>query len=682
MKWNKRLCSWLLVVAILCSLAVGAGAADTAPKYAKNDIVVLYTNDVHCAMDGTLNYASLAAYKKEVSAVTENVALVDAGDFIQGGHMGTLSEGKYPAQIAKQLGYDFMIPGNHEFDYGMARLLELSEAYGAPYYSCNLRDLQTSKNVFPSYKLLSFGETDVAFVGVSTPETLTKSNPVTFQDSKGGYRYSFGESGNTLYENVQTAVTEARTAGADYVVAVTHLGIEGSTPKWTSEAVVANTTGIDAVLDGHSHETIPSRTVPNKEGKKVLLSSTGTKLGAFGQLVISPDGTMATGLVTAYDKQDADTATFVKGISTQYESLVNQKIATTVALTCNDAAGKFAVRHQETNLGDLCADAYRVEMGADVGVVNGGSIRASIDAGDLTYGDVLSVFPFGNMASVAEVTGQEILDLLEMAGRSAPVDSGAFMHVSGMTYELHTNITSSVKTDEKGNFVSVDGPRRVQNVTIGGKPLDLNKTYTLASHNYMLKQGGDGLNMFKDNRFVKDSILLDSQLLIDYVQNTLGGVVGGVYTNPSGQGRVRVLMTRYADVTILCENAADVAWCDQQGIMSGVTATTFQPERTATWAEVATVLYRLGGSPQVPSDNVNWYDEAMAWAVGQGITDGKNPTAPVTQAQWETVVARWLEAQGKSITWDNVNAAPSDGVTRCQIADACVEVKASLDKAA
>lgn len=685
MKRKHRIGALLLVWALLLSLTVGVFAADQAPAVAKDDIVVLYTNDVHCALGGELTYASLAAYKQAVAAITPNVALVDAGDFLQGGHMGTLSAGEFPTQIAQQLGYDFMVPGNHEFDYGMEQLLTLQETYKTPYYSCNLTNLETGKNLFPGYLLREYGDKTVGFVAISTPETLTKSSPLTFQDGKGGYRYSFGESGDTLYRNVQTAVDQARAGGADYIVAVAHLGVAGSTEKWTSEAVIANTTGIDAMLDGHSHETIESRTIQSKDGKAVVLSSTGSKLAAFGQLVIGADGMIAASLVTEFAGKDAKTDAFVQTILDQYETQIQEKVATTVALTCNDAAGQWAVRHQETNLGDLCADAYRVELGADIGVVTAGSIRADIQAGDMTYGDILSVYPYNNMCSVVEVTGQTILDMLEMAYRMAPADSGGFLHVSGMTLEVNTDVPSPVKTDEKGIFASVEGPRRVQNVLVGGQPLDPQKTYTLATHDYTLKQGGDGMSMFQNARFVQESVILDSQLLIDYIQDTLGGAVGGVYADIAGQGRIKMTGPRFSDVTDACDNTAAVAWCAEKGLMSGVTATMFEPGRAATVAEAVTVLYRLAGSPELNTTGVNWYDKAMTWATQANLTDGAQPKAPVTRAQWAQMLGNWLDTQNADHPGDLSVPIGTDAnapVTRCQMADSCMDVRTMQEKPA
>ena len=310
-KRSSKLLSWLLTLAMVLSLAAGMSITAFAQD---NDIIVLYTNDVHCGVDDNIGYAGLALYKKQMQQQTPYVILADAGDAIQGAPIGTLSEGGYLVDIMNQVGYDFAIPGNHEFDYGMNRFLELAGKLDCGYYSSNFVDLRTGNTVFAPYKMFTFGDVKVALVGASTPESFTKSTPSYFQNENGTYVYGFceDESGESLYAKIQSSVDAARNDGAAYVILVGHLGENGTTERWSSDAVIAHTNGIDAVIDGHSHETVPNKTIANKDGKQISLTQTGTKLKNIGKLTIKADGTITTELVDKVPAKDTTSSYSVK----------------------------------------------------------------------------------------------------------------------------------------------------------------------------------------------------------------------------------------------------------------------------------------------------------------------------------------------------------------------------------
>lgn len=545
---KKRIFALAIALMMLLTLLPAAASA------AEGDIVILFTNDVHCGVkvtdsDGNytnIGYAGVAAYKKAMEAEYGNVLLVDAGDAIQGGPIGTLSTGEYIVDIMNEVGYDLAVLGNHEFDYGMERLFELAAKMNYPIVSANFVDLATNEPVYNAYEMFTFGDLNIAIVGVSTPESITKSTPTYFQNEAGEYIYGFcaDETGEALYAKVQSAVDGAIAAGADLVICVGHLGTDAQSSPWMSSEVIANTNGINAFIDGHSHETV-NTAVKNKDGEDVLLAQTGTKLAAIGKMVVAADGSITdVELISDYTEKDPDTEAFVAGIEAQYSDLLREVVASVDfdLVIADPTTGERLVRRAETNLGDLCADAYRVLLGADVAFVNGGGVRATIKAGEITYEDILNVHPFGNSACLVEATGQQILDALEMGSRFVgEAENGGFLHVSGLTYEIDTGVSSSVKTDENGMFVSVDGEYRVKNVKIGGQDLDPTKTYTLASHNYMLKSGGDGFTMFMGNTILQDEVLIDNQVLIKYITETLGGVIGEAYADPYGQGRITVL---------------------------------------------------------------------------------------------------------------------------------------------
>lgn len=536
--------------------------AEPAAEIDDGDVVVLFTNDVHNAYEqseGTIGYAALAAYKKQLEAAGKSVILVDCGDAIQGSTIGTLSDGKYITEIMNECGYDIAIPGNHEFDYGLDNLFEIADMADFEYVSCNFTD-KDGNAVFAPYKMISTNGIDMAFVGICTPETMTKSDPIYFMDENGNYTYSFcGDStGKALYDAVQLTVDKAKADGADFVIAVGHTGVDSQSAPWTSYDIIANTTGIDAYLDGHSHsELLDNLENKDKNGKDfVALAQTGSNFANLGQLniAVSEEGVenYFAALIPASEltEQDSDMLTFIDGINKNFEELVNKVVAhSDVDLIANDPATEDRiVRTQETNLGDLCADAYLAMSGdADIAFVNGGGVRANINKGDITYGNIISVHPFGNSICEIEVTGQQVLDALEHASASAGESpSGGFLQVAGITYEIDTTIPSSVVVDENKMFVKVDGEYRVKNVVVGGEPLDLTKTYKLASHNYMLKNQGDGFTMFKGAPIIKDEVMIDNEALINYITDVLGGNIAAdsVYADTYGNGRIKVIVEK------------------------------------------------------------------------------------------------------------------------------------------
>ena len=510
-------------------------------------VTILYTNDVHTYIDNKspkLTYAAIAAMKQGYVDEGKPVLLVDAGDHIQGTAYGSMDDGATIIELMNEAGYDIATPGNHEFDYGMARTKAIIKEADFPYVSCNWVDLRTGLRVLPAVKLFPAGGKWIAFVGITTPESFTKSTPAYFMNAKQTkYIYDIlgGDDGRKLYDAVQKAIDKAKTLGADIIIGLGHLGVDPSSSPWTSEEVIANTTGFDAFIDGHSHSTF-SETIKDKSGKEVVFEQTGTKLANVGKIIIKADGTITHENVDLNTVEpDAEAAAYIQTITDKFDALQKQVVAkTSVELTINGADGKRAVRNAETNLGDLCADAYRILLGADIAFVNGGGVRDNIKVGDITYGDIIKVHPFGNEACLVEVTGQQIKDALELGSAAYPGESGGFLQVSGLTYTINADIPSSVVKNDKSEFVKVDGAYRVSDIMVGGQPLDVNKTYTLASHNYMLKDAGDGYTMFgtKNVKLLKDGVMIDNQVLINYIVNNLGGVVGEQYAAP--QGRITI----------------------------------------------------------------------------------------------------------------------------------------------
>ncbi len=497
------------------------------------DIVILYENDVHCAAEG---YSKLSAMKAELAETVSYVGVVSVGDFVQGGALGSFSRGEYMVELQNMVGYDAVTLGNHEFDYKLPRLVELVDKMNTKPVSCNFQKIGESTSYFDPFVMVNYGEVKIAYIGVTTPETITSSSPAQFKDEQGNYLYTFNN--ENLYSVVQKSIDTAVSQGADYVIGLTHIGYD-ETGSWDDiQKLIANTAGFDVVLDGHSHSVIPNLTVNDKAGNQVVLTSTGTKFEYVGKLTISENGDVSTQLLPLadYENTDADIDAYLKKINEEYSALGDRKIAySEVELITHDKDGNRLVRTQETNLGNLCADAFRLETGADIGYINGGGIRAPIDMGEITYNEIFNVYPYGNTVCVAEITGKALKDFLEMATMNYPLEDGSFPHLSGMTFSLNTAIESSVVLDENGNFVKVDGDYRVYNIQVlngeTGKyePIEADKIYTFASHNYLLLEQGGGMTMLADAKIIENNGMLDVELLENYIVNTLGGVVGKQY---------------------------------------------------------------------------------------------------------------------------------------------------------
>ena len=550
----KKLLGILLALCLLLGCCSAFAEEAAAPALAKN-LIVLFTSDVHCGIDSGWGYAGLYAIKEGLSK-DNYVLLVDDGDSIQGEPIGTMSKGEGLIDIMNDVGYDIAIPGNHEFDYGMERFLELAQKANFPYISCNFN--KEGELIFKPYEIKEFDGVKIAFVGVTTPMTLRSSTPRYFMNEEGEFIYGFlsDENGEAVYAAVQKAVDDARAEGANYVIVMGHMGNEAECSPWMYSEVIANTTGIDAWLDGHSHDT-EQVVMKNKDGEDVVRSGCGTKLAHVGALTITTDGKISAQLFSWTASVDAPVLLGLDNVGSQAvareTAQLNEKLKEVVAKTAvdlyiNDPTEKTEdgksiriIRRAETNLGDLCADAYRDQGGnTDIAFVNGGGIRVQLNAGDLTLNDILKVHPFGNSLTVIKVTGQQVLDALEWSVHSLPGEFGGFDHVSGITFEYDATIESPVIEDESKMFAGVDDTkeRRVRNVLVGGEPLDPEKTYTLASHDYQLLNNGDGYTMFKGCEVLQESVKLDNQVLIDYITETLGGVVSDGYENPYGQGRI------------------------------------------------------------------------------------------------------------------------------------------------
>ena len=571
------------VTTAAAAMAVGAPAASACWTGEKSEVTILYTNDVHTYIDKQapkLTYAAIAALKQSYQNAGKKVLLVDAGDHVQGTAYGSMDQGASIIELMNAAGYDAATPGNHEFDYGMDRAKELMRDADFPYLSCNWVDLRTNLRVLPEIKVFVRGGVRIAFVGITTPETFTKSTPAYFMnDAQTKYIYDIlgGEDGQKLYSAVQKAVDKAKCL-ADVVIGLGHLGVDPSSSPWTSEEVIAHTTGFDAFIDGHSHTVMENKQVADASGRLVTLTQTGSYFANVGEMTIAPDGTISTRLVSTYDQEDPAVAAEQAAWVSSVDEMLGEKIAVadTKFYITDPATGKRRIRSGETNLGDFVADGIYTyfneveQLHCDIAIMNGGGIRSDEDAGYWTFKTCKQVSPFGNVACLMSVTGKQIQDALEFAARFAGAEgkeNGGFLQVAGATYEIHTDIPNTVQTDDKNVWIgSATGTPRVQNVKIYDRangtyvPLDENKTYALAGMNYTLRNLGDGFAMFDGAELIKDYVSEDYLVMSTYAM-TFGGVdAEGLphlssansvlaeypgylldYENPYGAGRISIL---------------------------------------------------------------------------------------------------------------------------------------------
>ena len=537
----------------LTAVSVGAPAAFAEETNCffgdKADVTILYTNDVHTYIDNKSpkpTYAAIAALKKSIEDTGRDVLLVDAGDHIQGTAYGSMDDGATIIELMNEAGYDLATPGNHEFDYGMDRAKAVIQEADFPYVSCNWVDLRTGFNVLPSVKFFFVGGRKIAFVGVTTPETFTKSTPAYFMnDAQTRYIYDIlgGEDGQKLYDAVQKAIDKAEFWGADTIIGLGHLGVDPSSSPWTSEEVIAHTHGFTAFIDGHSHTVMANKQVTDASGQAVTLTQTGSYFKNIGKMTVGADGTITTELIDTYEGLDAAVAATASNWISAVDDMLGEEIAVgDTKFYINDpATGKRRIRSGETNLGDFVADGIYTyfneieELHCDIAIMNGGGIRTDVEAGPWSFKTCKTVSPFGNVACLMSVTGQQIQDALEFGARFAGAEgkeNGGFLQVAGARYTIHPMIPNTVQTNDKNVWTGSAATPRVSNVEIYDKttgtyqPLDPNATYALAGMNYTLRNLGDGFAMFDGATLIKDYVSEDYLVMSSYA-----AMFGGVDAN-------------------------------------------------------------------------------------------------------------------------------------------------------
>lgn len=545
----KKLTTFLLTVLILFTIT-------GCKKKQDDDIYIIFTNDVHCAIEDNIGYAGVAAYKKELAAQHKYVSLIDAGDFSSGASFGSLTTGVAPTKVMNNIGYDVACLGNHEFGFGISNLTDLIIKNAEfDIVACNIgytgKNTNLLKDLNP-YVVKEYGNTKVAYIGVVTPSTLTEATPAAFmEDNEFVYDFYFGDAKENFYSNLQNVINNARKE-ADYVIVVGHLGVNEANAPYRSIDIVQNTYDVDAIIDAHSHSEVLGETYENTKGQEVQIWQTGTQLSNIGLLVLTKDHTIEGMLINDYENKDAEVESIISSINDELNEELKTVIGTssydlTIEETFNDKSFRV-VRSRETNLGNLCADAYRYIYNSDIGIINGGGVRSNLSAGDITLNDVLAVNPFQNKTSMIKASGQTILDMLEYSvyltlpytndGENPTGEFGGFLQVSGLKFTVDTSIESpAIIKDEM--FVEIDGPRRVKDVFVekDGEwvALDPDAFYTIAGTQYILAEYGNGYTMFKDAEVLSKEGLVDSSCLIEYIETELKGIIPEQYKETQGR---------------------------------------------------------------------------------------------------------------------------------------------------
>lgn len=484
-------------------------------------VVLFFDNDVHGALQG---YPRIAMLRDEALKSTPYVGLLSCGDWLSGGSYNAVSRGRCAWRMFAATHYDFWVPGNHEWDYGVEYWRQLQHCFAHQMLCCNFYSVDTNRCMAQPAAMRTYGQLKVGFVGVSTPETVPSTSPRYFADIKGKARYHFAS--DSLVQVVQRQVDSLRVHGANYVVVLSHLG-DDSSSVFSSRRLIASTTGIDVLLDGHSHNVIPSNSLRNAAGQTVLLASTGTQFQYIGRLQLQANQPINIKLLPtqALPMVQGGVSDTLRAIEATYDTLINQVLGRNeVLLPVSDEAGNKLTRCTESGLGNFCADAYRWFASADVALINGGSMRADLPAGELTRATLFQTLPFDGYVCKVQVSGQSLRRALAYALHRWPQPFGGFLQVSGMRY-VHGG----------GHLQMVE----VLNPTTGMYvPLQDDALYWVAGTNYVLLLGGDG-NAFEPLEQVVRYPITPVEVVSRYITQVLAGWIPQSYATL--EGRIRVL---------------------------------------------------------------------------------------------------------------------------------------------
>ena len=516
---RKKFLGLIFALAIILTASNPVAAKESALE--KTDLtgytVVIHTNDTHGRAvpdesSGYMGFTSVSALKKLYEERGAEVILMDAGDTLHGLPIATLDKGVSIVNIMNLAGYDAMVPGNHDFNYGYDHLKTLEKLMEYDLISANTVDSDTGNNLFDESTIIEKNGIKYGVFGLTTPETAYKTNPKNVE--------------GITFENpivvAEEEVAKLKQEGAEIIIALTHIGLDTSS-EFTTTKIAEQVDGIDLIVDGHSHTMLT-------EGLKVgdtLIVSTGEYIKNIGVVLIDKQGNMTPSLITPEQFKGTDVVVdeYTAQVVSEQDKILSEKVGETAV----DLVGeRDFVRTGETNLGDFVTDAFRDATGADIAITNGGGIRASIQTGAITRKDLVTVFPFGNYVVTKEITGQALKDALEVGVASYPESLGGFPQVSGVTFQIDT-------TKPAGS--------RAVNIKVNGSKLNLKATYTMATNDFMAA-GGDNYTMFGEFPTLNEYNAME-EIIMNYIKKT--GVI-----KIQNQGRITAI-----DNTQIVEEAED-----------------------------------------------------------------------------------------------------------------------------
>lgn len=503
-----------LLLCVFMVAPISANDVLVAPINAQPEKVtvnIVHTNDMHGNFSGDGQFLNFASWYKEFKAANPNTILVDAGDSSQGTAVVGSTKGALAVDLMNYLGYDYVTLGNHEFDYGKEVVKTNIANWNARVLAANVKDRATGKYLADKWRIKTIDGVRIGFFGVVNTDYANKVA-------------DFGKD-YIVEDPVKVAnqiVKEMKAVGVDAIICIAHVGTSDEGYD-TAQELSQKVNGLTAIIDGHSHTNCPSAACFVENGKAMISSNAGNMGSGVHYLTLTIDKTnktvtttstpVTTNVLKTYAK-DAGASAIYNKVYDEFKPYLEEVIGeATVELRAARIAPLDSVRSSESNLANLVADAYRTAANTDISVINGGNVRKTLPAGNITRGMILEVQPFSNAIVVTELTGAQVKEMLEFSLSKYPAENGGFLHVSGATIKFDS--TKPVNS-------------RIVELKIGGEDVVDTKKYSVALPDF-IRNGGDGYTMLAGSPEVRSLPRIDAELVMDYIESldTLAPAIEG-----------------------------------------------------------------------------------------------------------------------------------------------------------